>query len=337
MKTFRPATAIILCVLFFACKREVVQQESVVALSNDAITILTDTVKIPINDLGAGTFMGKVGGLYPGGVNAPFGTYANDLMAFAKDIKPLNSAGEPATNGVVGFIAIGGSTCGKMMSALTDKTVGNSLTNSKLKMANCTNGEGSASLNSLMNSNDTIWPIIMNKLSRRKLTVSQVQVIYLETDDSVQISGFPDRPLRAKQDYVQTLKMFKAKFPNVKLVYVLGRTTTFLARKKKLIHNVEPNPYYNGWACKWLIEDQMNGVPGTHYKGASAELPMVTWGWYQWAYGTSQPRNDGFTWEASDTEDGLHATPTGSDTLSKYFQNFLLTDIYAKNWYGKQE
>ncbi|MBG9376801.1 hypothetical protein I5907_11170 [Panacibacter sp. DH6] len=337
MKTCRPLTTVVLFILCFACKREVVKQTSLGAFSVQALATFTDTVKIPINDLGAGTFMGKVGGLYPGGVNAPFGTYAADLMTFSKDIKPLNADGEPASNGVVGFIAIGGSTCGKMMSALTDKTTGNPLTNGKLKMVNCTNGEGSASLNSLMNASDTIWPIIMNKLGRRKLTVSQVQVIYLETDDSIQLSGFPDRPLRAKQEYVQTLKMFKTKFPNVKLVYVLGRTTTFLTKKKKLIHNVEPNPYYNGWACKWLIEDQMNGVPGTRYKGASAEVPMVTWGWYQWAYGTSQPRKDGFTWEASDTEDGLHATPAGSDTLSGYFQNFLLTDIYAKNWYGKQD
>lgn len=335
MKTYL-LTAAALVIVFLACKREVVTQETLIVQSVDA-AVRADTVKIPITDLGAGTYMGKVGGLYPGGVNEPFGTYAQDLLAFSKDIKPRNAAGELASNGLVGFIAIGGSTCGKMMSALTDKTTNNPLTNARLKMANCTNGEGSASINSLMNPSDTIWPTILGKLNRRKLTPAQVQVIYLETDDSIQVSGFPDRPLRAKQEYLQALHVFKTTFPNVKLVYVLGRTTTFLSKNKKLIHNVEPNPYYNGWACKWLIEDQMNNASGTTYKGSSPEVPMLTWGWYQWAYGTSQPRQDGFTWEKSDTEDGLHATPVGSDTLSGYFQNFLLTDKYAKNWYGKQE
>jgi hypothetical protein len=335
MKTFFKTAAILLCVLFVTCKRELTETKSLPAQTEDA-AILRDTVKIPITDLGAGTFLGQTGGLYPGGVNIPSGTYEQDLLSFADSIEPRNAAGNLALNGVVGFIAIGGSTAGKMMSALTDKTVGNPLTNQKLKMVNCTNGEASSSANSLMNPFDNIWNIIQSKLDKKKLTNAQVQVIYLETEDSVQTSGFPARPLRLKQEYLQVMHVFKSRFPNIKLVYLLGRTTTFKSPTKLTIHNVEPNPYYNGWACKWLIEDQINGAPGTAYKGANAEVPLITWGWYQWAYGTSQPRFDGFTWERSDTEDGLHPTPAGRDTLSTYFQNFLLTDPHAKRWYAKQ-
>lgn len=336
MRTILLAGTVFLIAVFAACKQEVVQQHAATSVQNNSDLVFTDTVKIPINDLGTGTFLGETGGLYPGGVNMPFGDYASDLLKFARSIKPRNEAGVVTSSGVVGFIAIGGSTAGKMMTALTNKTIGNPLTNASLKMMNATNGEHSSSVNSLMNPNDSIWNIIDQKLSRNNMAYAQVQVIYLETDDSSQTTGFPARPLILKQNYLAVMHMFKLKFPNIRLVYLLGRTTTFLNPDKLTIHNVEPNPYYNGWACKWLIEDQMNGAPGTRYKGVKAEVPLITWGWYEWAYGTSQPRLDGFTWEESDTVDGLHGTPAGEDTLSGYFQNFLLTDPYAKIWYGKK-
>ena len=113
-------------------------------------------------------------------------------------------------------------------------------------------------------------------------------------------------------------------------MYVLGRTRTF---GSKAIWNKEPSPYYFGWACKWAIEDQINGVHGTEYKGKNAVAPMITWGFYQWA--DSLPRKtDGFYWRSTETEDGLHATAEGQDTLSNRFQNFLLTDANAKIWYS---
>ena len=69
---------------------------------------------------------------------------------------------------------------------------------------------------------------------------------------------------------------------------MLGRTTTFEGVTQ--LTNKEPCPYYNGWACKFMIEDQINGVPGTEYKGDSAVAPLVTWGWYEWADGSDIPR-----------------------------------------------
>jgi hypothetical protein len=69
-------------------------------------------------------------------------------------------------------------------------------------------------------------------------------------------------------------------------------------------------------------------------KGDSAVAPLVTWGWYQWANGSAIPRKDGFVWQESDTEDGVHATSEGQDTLSSRFQNFLLTDPNARVWYA---
>lgn len=319
-----------------ACKKESFFETA--ASSTNAIrAAMSDTIKIPLIDMGTQTYMSYRGGLYPDGSNNASGQYAADLHAFAASIVPLDSLGRVNTRkGKIGFIGIGASTCAIMMNALTAKTVNNPLTNSYLKMATCT--DGGASVNEIMNPADLYWQTENSKLKQSGLSAKQVQVIYMETDDSTRGTEFPGRPLLSKDFYAQAMRLFKVKFPNVKIVYLIGRTTTFIPPKPKGKNiNSEPIPYYNGWACKFLIQDQINGAAGLVYKGANAVAPMVTWGWYEWADGTTIPRSDGFVWLASETKDGLHANDAGADVLSDYFQNFLLTDSTAKIWYAKKQ
>jgi hypothetical protein len=301
--------------------------------SNNSSAMLVDTTRVPINDLGTGTYRGFIGGLYPGGANIPSGQYAKDLRNFALSIQPLDSSGvkDSGANGKIVFISLGGSTGGKLMVALIEKTVGNSATNPFLKLVSCSNGYGSGSFNSIMNPNDPYWQHVDQVLKGNLIGRRQVQVIYIESEDSTKQILFPFRAYRVRNEFEAGMRVCKIRFPNAKLVYVEGRTTTF---NKKEIPNREPNPYYNGWGEKFAIQDQIKGVSGTQYKGDSAVAPLVTWAWYQWANGTATPRKDGFVWQQSNTEDGLHATDAGEDTLSTRFQNFLLTDRYANIWYA---
>ena len=219
------------------------------------------------------------------------------------------------------------------MTALKGKTVGNLRTNPFLVLVNCNNGSGEGSYNSIINPNDPYWNHVNTVLLASRINAKQVQVIYLESEDSTDTREFPGRPYLVRDEIEQALRICKAKFINLKLVYLLGRTTTF---NVTAIHNKEPCPYYNGWAAKFVIEDQINGVAGTQYKGDSAVAPMVTWGFYQWTNGSNVPRSDGFVWQESDTEDGIHATAAGQDTLASRFQRFLLTDSVASVWYGNR-
>lgn len=289
-------------------------------------------IPIPINDLGTGIFKGYVGGLYPGGANTPSGTYATDLLNISNTIVPLDSFGVPKTNGKITFISLGGSTGGKNMKQLKAKTTGNPLTNPKLQVLNCNNGSGQGSLNSIINPDDAYWAHVTQILKGSKSSYRQVQVIYLETDDSIRNTTWPGRPNQVKTILQAGLRAIKIKFPNIKVVYLLGRTKTF---GNLAFPNKEPMPYYFGWACKWVIEDQINGVPGTQYKGAEAVAPIAAWGFYQWA--DSLPRTtDGFYWRQSFTKDGMHAKqPPYQDTLALRFQKFLLTDANARIWYAR--
>src|SRR5436190_23994595 len=106
-----------------------------------------------------------------------------------------------------------------------------------------------------------IYWVHVSGMLANQTSARQVQVIYLETDDTTR-TRFPDKPLTVKNHIDSCLRVFKQKFPNVKVVYVLARAKTFGNLK---YYNKEPGPYYFGWACKWAVEDQINGVQGTQY------------------------------------------------------------------------
>ena len=327
MKFTHAFAAAALILMFTSCSKE----NSVNTLKTTGTSNLKNATEtsIPLNDLGTGTYMGSVGGLYPGGVNSPSGQYAADLLATSNTIIPIDKLGNPSTSGKVVFISIGASIGGHNMRELKTKTKNNPATNPKLLLLNCNNGSGEASLNSIMNPIDPYWDHV-NQVIVANSSYKQVQVIYLETDDSSAYVHWPEKPTAVKNDLEACLRVFKQKFENIKVVYVLGRTRTFGNQRP---WNREPGPYYFGWGCKWAIEDQINGVAGTEYKDSGAVAPMITWGWYQWA--DVYPRTtDGFKWLATETSDGLHANDRGQDTLATHFQNFLLTDPNASIWYA---
>jgi len=316
---------------FLACHKDVHLNSATSMQSSNSVTF-TDTAKIPINDLGTGTYMGFTGGLYPGGANTPSGTYASDLVSFVSQILPFTPKGkvDSTGKGKIGVIGIGGSTCGDLLLTLKNKTQGNPATNPYLRLVSCAWGGGKASLNNIMNPNDKYWSHVDTELMKNRLRPTQVEVIYFDTEDSTSFVDFPGRPYQFRDEFEAAMRVCKSKFIKLKVVYVTGRTTTFFRRE---IQHKEPSPYYNGWGLKFAIEDQINGVPGMKYDGADAVAPLVTWAWYQWADGTTTPRQDGFIWTPYMTADGLHANDVGLDTLSNRLQNFLLTDPVASIWY----
>jgi len=53
------------------------------------------------------TYRGNTGGLFPGGVNEPTGTYAADLLNVSNSIIPIDSSGTPnSKKGKIVFISL---------------------------------------------------------------------------------------------------------------------------------------------------------------------------------------------------------------------------------------
>jgi hypothetical protein len=325
------STYALIVLLFITCTKENNNTQFKTSVQNN-VTDPVDSLLTPLNDLGPGTFFDSVGGLYPGGLNSPSGTYANDLLALSQSIVPIDTFGIPnvGTKGQILFVSLGASTGSDMMKALKVKTTGNLLTNPKLHLMNCNQSGQFAALNLIMQPGSDYWSHVSQVVVQNKASFRQVQVVYLETEDSTRSQAFPGRPNIVKNDLEVCLRVMKQKLPNLKIVYVLSRIRCF---GNNAPWNREPSPYYFGWACKWAIQDQINGAPNMVYKGPGAVAPMLAWGFYEWA--TTNPRTtDGFSWVSTESRDGLHANTVGEDSLSNRFQSFLLTDTYAKNWYA---
>ena len=130
MKFTHAFAAAALILMFTSCSKE----NSVNTLKTTGTSNLKNATEtsIPLNDLGTGTYMGSVGGLYPGGVNSPSGQYAADLLAISNTIIPIDKLGNPSTSGKVVFISIGASIGGHNMRELKTKTKNNPATNPKL-------------------------------------------------------------------------------------------------------------------------------------------------------------------------------------------------------------
>jgi hypothetical protein len=327
-------TPLLLLLLFVSCAKE--NTNAILHASDQSLEKVYKPrdPQIPLIDLGTGTFGDSVGGLYPDGENAPAGIYADDLYSTSQQIVPLDTFGNPSNSAKakITFLSMGGSTGGHNMKNLQAKTYGNSLCNKLVQVINGNTGTGDGSLNNIMDPNHKYWAHVSQTLKGTKSSYRQVQLLYLETDDTAKFISWPQRPTLVKNDLEACMRIMKIKFPNLKIIYVLGRTKTF---GNNATWNKEPSPYYFGWGCKWAIQDQIKGVPGTEYKGDSAVAPMISWGFYQWA--DSLPRQtDGFSWQVSETADGLHANTAGQDSLTYRFQNFLLTDKNSKLWYAAQ-
>src|SRR5690348_5572645 len=108
-------TSFLAALIFIACSKENLS-EKVTSTEQSNYQSPDD---VPLNDLGANLYRGYVGGLYPGGLNVPTGTYASDLLATSTSIIPIDTLGAPnATKGYIVFLSMGGSTGGKNMTAL---------------------------------------------------------------------------------------------------------------------------------------------------------------------------------------------------------------------------
>jgi len=68
----RKCLFLLMLLVFHSCKKDYNANLHSAAISNTSLEF-TDTVRVPINDLGTGTYMGVMGGLYPGGSNQPSG------------------------------------------------------------------------------------------------------------------------------------------------------------------------------------------------------------------------------------------------------------------------
>ena len=289
----------------------------------------------PLTEMSADDkYFGEEGGLYGGGKNEPPDAHQQAAQEALKQITPLDPEGKPSKDGKIVFVGVGMSNTGAEFRRFQEKVDKDSAKPAHLILVNCCWSAGASS----WATDGGTWTRALDQLKKAKVSAEQVQVAWIKHAEP-----FPE-PEKARLDHAKQLKtnlatslqLTKRKFPNLKVAYLSSRTYGGYAVNGVRLVNPEPFAYESAFAVRWTIQEQMAGAPGLNYdaKKGRAVAPVLLWGPYLWADGTT-PRKDGLRWERSDySKDGLHPNASGQKKVVEQLMNFFKNDPNAKPWFA---
>jgi hypothetical protein len=298
------------------------------------------TGMIPISDLGSGVFNGMMGGLYGNGDNQMPLNHLQAGIQLASTVVPLDNAGNFNANGKVGFISMGMSNANIFFAGLRDSSIAYSMLNPRLVMVN--GATGGKDIDNLLDTNDTYWTSVNQKMAQAQLTNAQVQVIWFQ--QAKHISGIPPGEGLAHIDtmerkFLKAFQYFKTRYPNLKQIFCSGRD--YGGYSNPGLGNPEPYAYYTGWSFRKLVERQIQGDTSLSFIGSQPKTAWLAWSGYMWADGINL-RNDGFNWLCPQDvqSDGVHPNAAGKAKVASILFNFFKSDTttfwYRNNSVGVQ-
>jgi hypothetical protein len=305
---------------------------------------------IPLIDMGAATYLGFSGGLYPNGSNEMPAEHALAGMARANLIQPLDTAGNPSTTGKYILLSIGMSNTAREFGdprqpdpwTFTGVVASDpSVNHTALTLVNgARSGQDAPDWESANQFNynrirDTL-------LTPYGLSESQVQVVWLKVANG-DASSHPSLPSADADAYIlmtrmgNILRALKSRYPNLQQVFISSRVYAGYAGDEPL--NPEPYAYESGFAVKWLIEAQIRqmatGVVDTRAGdlNLNTAVPWIAWGPYMWADGPN-PRSDGLIWLPEDfAADGTHPFIEGQRKVAAMLLTFFKNSPLTQGWF----
>jgi hypothetical protein len=309
----------------------------------------SDTVRIPLTDLGTRTYKGFVGGLYPSGSNQMPAPHAAGGLTQARLIQPLDTQGRPSTSGKYVLLSIGMSNVTQEFCAESG-TVCNSWTfsgkaaadpavnHTTLVLANGARGGQTADVWDAPDEANYIR-VRDQVLAPAGLSEAQVQIVWMGPVLAQPTIALPDANADAyvlERTLGAVARALKVRYPNLKLIFVSSRTYAGFATSTL---NPEPYAYETGFAMKWLVEAQIRQIEsGTIDARAGnlgpAQTAWLAWGPYFWAGDSSHPRADGFFWVRQDFEaDGTHESALGEEKAGRLLLEFFKTSAQTRCWF----
>jgi hypothetical protein len=166
------------------------------------------------------------------------------------------------------------------------------------------------------------WIEADRRLVAAKVSPQQVQVAWIKLANIAPTGDLAEHGRKLEKDAQAVIQNAKARFPNLRVVYLGSR---IYAGYSTGVLNPEPYAYESAFAARWLIQDQMKG---------DARSPILLWGRYLWADGTTPRKPDGLVWKREDlATDGVHPTMAGREKVAKLLLDFFTSDPLAKGWF----
>jgi hypothetical protein len=312
----------------------------------------TDTIKVPLTDLLAGTYFGNQGGLYPGGSNQPPPDHDSAIRARRNAIKPLDVNGDESPFGKYVLLSIGRSdVTQEWCSAATRppcaawSLMGRAAADPAVNHYTMVivNGADSSQQDSrrwTVASSPNYDRIKTARLTPLGLSENQVEIVWAELDDLYPMYRIPSDSSDANvlmSNLGQVMRALRTRYPHLQLVFLSSRLYAGFATTDL---SPEPYAYEQGFAVKWLIESQIKEMRGSVPNAWAGSLnyvkktaPVLVWGPYLWAAGET-PRSDGMMWRRTDFEsDGITPSQDGENKVGLALLNFFKTSPYTRCWF----
>jgi PKD repeat protein len=296
----------------------------------------------PLNEMAFGSYASNKGGLYPNYANTRPPTHEAMGVAIANAIEPLDSAGTVNTNtGKIGLLSLGMSNVTLEWAVggtdhFTGQATNDPSLNPRVVIADgAISGKAAPDWTNVISTN---WDfVVTNRVPAAGLTTNQVQVVWIKQalKQPSLYGAFPAHAQTLQTMEEQILRNAKARFPNLKIAYLSGRTRAYDTNASTL--NPDPFAFESGFAVRWVIQDQLNATNNLNYNPSIGPVvaPWLSWGPYLWADGTT-PRGDGFTWQCADviSSDYTHpSTTSGVPKVGTQLLAFFKTDPTATPWF----
>lgn len=287
---------------------------------------------IPLNDLGSGTYQGYQGGLYAGGSTHRPPAHDAAGVSIATALAPLDTLGQPdPANGRFVLISIGMSNATMEFSAFVPKAMNYTARHPKLVAIDCAKGGQTA--HAIADPGAAYWDTVATRLRGHGSSPLQVQAVWIKEANAGPTSGFPAATDALEADLGSVARTLHQKLANVRLAYLTSRIYAGYATTSL---NPEPYAYESGFAVKWLIDAQVNGVDSLNYDPAqgAVEAPWLAWGPYLWADGLVG-RADSLKWACDEfvTSDGTHPSTLGRQVVADSLLEFFSHDETTVPWF----
>ncbi len=162
------------------------------------------------------------------------------------------------------------------------------------------------------------WTEAERRIKAAGVTPAQVQVAWIKPANKGPTGDLAAHGRKLQKDTQAVIQNAKKRFPNLRIVYLSSRIYGGYAANRL---NPEPYAYESAFAVRWVIQEQKEG-------------PVVLWGPYLWADGTTPRKSDGLVWTRDDLgKDGTHPSESGRDKVARMLLAFFKTDPLAKVWF----
>ncbi len=288
---------------------------------------------VPLTDMSArDRYKGEDGGLYGQGRNMPPEALRKAAEAELVKVQPLDPDGKAAKDGKIVLVSISMSNATQEFSVFKQLADVDAAKSPVLTIVDC--AQGGQAMAEWVDPSARPWAEADRRLAAANVTAQQVQVAWVKLANKGPQGDLGEHGKKLQRDTLAVLQNARTRFPNLRIVYLSSRIYGGYATTPL---NPEPYAYESAFAVRWLIQDQIKGEPALNFDATrgAVKAPLLLWGPYLWADGTTPRKADGLFWRRDDlAKDGTHPSEVGREKVAKILLEFFKSDPLAKPWFA---